>query len=315
MNATSGLLTDIRAAPTHPGLTNITWGDGTGYFFNFVGASSRTTFVMALRDNGRVGIVCNAPAYTLDVLGDTQFGDPAANGTTALYGDRPTHAFFGTSRSTGYAGASTLGVYGTTAYGEGKGGSITFGARSYDYGGGQSNQIMARIGGVVAEGGGYYGALAVDIMHGGSFFPKFQIQSNDLRINSVYNAGVCRMYGPDTGYTFYIVNGANGVGLGNGGTSWFANSDSRLKTVIAPLSNAVEALEKITPVYYRLETDLDMKNRIGVIAQEVNQVYPEVVCVSTDGMYGVAYSDLVSPLIAAVKELSARIKVLEAMNQ
>ena len=267
---------------------------------------------MYLVSSGRVGVNCNAPAYTLDVLGDTQFGNPAANGTTALYGDRPTHAFFGTSRSTGYVGASTLGVYGTTAYGEGRGGSITFGARSYDYGGGQSNQIMARVAGVVAEGGGYYGALAVDIMHNGAFFPKFQIQSNDLRINSVYNPGVCRMYGPDTGYTFYIVNGSVGVGLVNGGNSWFSASDSRLKTVIAPLSNAVESLEKLNPVYYRFHTDLDMKNRIGLIAQEVNEVYPELVGVNTDGMYLLTYDQLVSPLIAAVKELSARIKVLEA---
>ena len=69
VNATSGLLTDIRADPTHPGMTSVTWGDGTGYFFNFRGASSRTTNVMTVHDGGRVGIVCNAPQYVLDING------------------------------------------------------------------------------------------------------------------------------------------------------------------------------------------------------------------------------------------------------
>jgi hypothetical protein len=173
-------------------------------------------------------------------------------------------------------------------------------------------QGQARISGVPQEGGGYFGAFTVDIHNDGAFFEKFRIRRDDLVIRSRHNVGTCYMTGPDTGYTFYIVNGSVGVGLVNGGNSWFSASDSRLKTVVAPLSNAVEKLETLTPVYYRLHTDLDMKNRIGLIAQEVNEVYPELIGVNTDGMYLLTYDQLVSPLIAAVKELSSRLKVLEA---
>ena len=46
--------------------------------------------------------------------------------------------------------------------------------------------------------------------------------------------------------------------------------------------------------------------------QEVLQVFPEVVSQTVDGMYGVSYSDMVVPLIGAVKELSARLALLES---
>jgi hypothetical protein len=75
VNATSGLLTDIRAGSVTTALTNVTWGDGTGYFFNFLGNSSRTSNVMSIRDNGSVGINCNAPAYKLDLNGDFQLSN------------------------------------------------------------------------------------------------------------------------------------------------------------------------------------------------------------------------------------------------
>jgi hypothetical protein len=262
--------------------------------------------------SGNVGLGCNTPGYTLDSPGTFNFGNPGPS--YVWYHNRATHAFFGTSRTAGDSADSTLGVYGNTDYAENRGGSIMLGGRNSAF---TTNymQGQARISGVPQEGGGYFGAFTVDIHNGGPFFEKFRIRKDDLVIRSPHNVGTCCMTGPDIGYTFYIINGTNGVGLANGGTSWFANSDSRLKTVVAPLSNAVEKLETLTPVYYRFHTDLDMKNRIGLIAQEVNEVYPEAVSANTDGMYTLGYDQMVAPLIAAVKELSSRLKVLEAMNQ
>jgi trimeric autotransporter adhesin len=58
--------------------------------------------------------------------------------------------------------------------------------------------------------------------------------------------------------------------------------------------------------------------QIGVIAQEVEQVFPQVVTTDSDGYKAVNYQGLVAPLIEAVKELktindqqSKRIDVLE----
>lgn len=50
---------------------------------------------------------------------------------------------------------------------------------------------------------------------------------------------------------------------------------------------------------------------LGVIAQEVEQVFPELVHVDHRGYKMVNYAGLIAPLIEAVKELDARITALE----
>ena len=50
---------------------------------------------------------------------------------------------------------------------------------------------------------------------------------------------------------------------------------------------------------------------IGVIAQEVEAVFPELVTTGADGIKRVDYAGLVGPLIEAVKELDARVRALE----
>ncbi|MNZ71830.1 hypothetical protein D3C78_901970 [compost metagenome] len=49
---------------------------------------------------------------------------------------------------------------------------------------------------------------------------------------------------------------------------------------------------------------------VGLIAQEVQEVLPEVVGESEDGLY-VDYGNVVGPLVEAVKQLSARVRQLE----
>jgi hypothetical protein len=51
---------------------------------------------------------------------------------------------------------------------------------------------------------------------------------------------------------------------------------------------------------------------IGVIAQEVEQVFPELVMTDAEGRKRVDYLGLVAPLIEAVKELDERLQALEA---
>jgi len=53
-----------------PSSISVSWGSPTGWYFYFRGNSCNATNVMALRDNGAVGINCNAPAFTLDVGGN-----------------------------------------------------------------------------------------------------------------------------------------------------------------------------------------------------------------------------------------------------
>lgn len=50
---------------------------------------------------------------------------------------------------------------------------------------------------------------------------------------------------------------------------------------------------------------------LGVIAQEVEEVFPELVRTDEDGYKRVNYIGLIAPLIEAVKELDARVRALE----
>lgn len=86
-------------------------------------------------------------------------------------------------------------------------------------------------------------------------------------------------------------------------------SDIRYKEDIAPLENVLEKILKIRGVSYNWkaeefpEKQFNDRRQIGVIAQEVERQFPEVVDTNKDGFKSVNYPALVSPLIEAVKAL------------
>jgi hypothetical protein len=89
-----------------------------------------------------------------------------------------------------------------------------------------------------------------------------------------------------------------------------AYSDRRLKTDIETITDALDKIERMRGVsYVRKDSGA---HRVGVIAQEVKKVVPEVVHRGEKGILAVSYGDLVGVLIEAVKELSARVRDLEA---
>jgi hypothetical protein len=83
-----------------------------------------------------------------------------------------------------------------------------------------------------------------------------------------------------------------------------AFSDSRLKTDIVTIDGALEKVRELRGVYYTAVQN--NKKSVGVIAQEIQQVLPEVV--NDSGEYlGVAYGNIVGLLIQAVKELEQKL--------
>ena len=98
-----------------------------------------------------------------------------------------------------------------------------------------------------------------------------------------------------------------GVTLSNGyvtATDVTATSDFRLKSDISTISNALETVKGLRGVYFtRLG---ETKRNVGVIAQEVEEVLPEVV--HGDDMKSVSYGNIVGLLIEAVKELSEKME-------
>jgi len=96
------------------------------------------------------------------------------------------------------------------------------------------------------------------------------------------------------------------------------SSDINLKNVTGNITNALDDLTKLNGIRYTWndiaqELGFGTKEEIGVIAQEVEAVYPEFVLYNNDTGYKmVNYSKLVAVLIEAVKELSAKVDKLEA---
>ena len=83
--------------------------------------------------------------------------------------------------------------------------------------------------------------------------------------------------------------------------AWTTRSSRRFKTNIQPLERALEKVEQLQGVSYARKAD--GKHEIGVIAEDVNQIVPEVVSrgPKTQEIQGVDYSKLSALLIEAVK--------------
>jgi hypothetical protein len=102
----------------------------------------------------------------------------------------------------------------------------------------------------------------------------------------------------------------------------YYSSDLRLKKNIVPIQNALSSLNKIRGVRYEWTDDyikkqggedgyFVRKDDVGVIAQEVQKVLPEIVVEREDGYLAVKYDRIVALLIEAVKELQVEVEELK----
>jgi hypothetical protein len=117
----------------------------------------------------------------------------------------------------------------------------------------------------------------------------------------------------NTGYNVYVLDG-NSVGVvkNAGSQSWSAFSDATIKTVHSTMENNLSKLQSITPIYYSFNNFADDKNRIGLIAQEVQEHFPELVEIEprTDKLT-LDYTGLIPVLLGAIKELKTEIETLK----
>jgi hypothetical protein len=102
----------------------------------------------------------------------------------------------------------------------------------------------------------------------------------------------------------------------------YYSSDKRLKENIQPIDNALQKVGKISGVMFDWSDDYIQKHGgedgyfirkhdVGVIAQEVEEIMPEIVATREDGYKALRYERLVPLLIEAIKELKAEIDQLK----
>ena len=98
-------------------------------------------------------------------------------------------------------------------------------------------------------------------------------------------------------------------------------SDARLKQDVTEI-NAGHSLAEVTPVAYSLSNGGKMQAkgasdrlRYGFIAQEIKELFPDLVVTDADGTMGVDYIGFIPLLVNEVKSLRAEIEVLKAPDE
>ena len=163
------------------------------------------------------------------------------------------------------------------------------------------------LGGSLTLGGG---GLTTSVVSEGS-----NLYFTNARARAALSGGTGISYNNSTGAITCTIDTPAEVGLGNlssNGNSLSgsftatgnitAYSDERLKENVETIEGALDKVSQMRGVTYNYKSELnDGQRGTGVIAQEMQQVMPEVV---EDGEYlSVAYGNIVGVLIEAVKEL------------
>jgi hypothetical protein len=115
------------------------------------------------------------------------------------------------------------------------------------------------------------------------------------------------------------VNGGSVIINGSGTYSgtWTQASDEKFKKNIQPLKNSISKIQQLNGVSYGLrkvkfpEKNFDDGRQIGLIAQNVEKVFPELVKTDSEGYKSVAYQNMVAVLIEAIKEQQSSIEELK----
>jgi hypothetical protein len=124
-----------------------------------------------------------------------------------------------------------------------------------------------------------------------------------------------------------ITNNGTGVGIGTAPSSSYMLeiagkikttgineiSDERLKREITPIKNALGKVMQMQGMQYYWKSkdypqlNLDDNKQIGLIAQQVEKVVPEVVQTDKEGYKAVEYSKLIALLVEAIKQQEHKI--------
>ncbi len=105
-----------------------------------------------------------------------------------------------------------------------------------------------------------------------------------------------------------------------GGTAWATSSDLRLKTILGNYDKGLKEIAALQPVRFIYNEGNDRKlssdnEQVGLIAQEVQKIFPEAVTEAEDGYLDFNIHAINIALVNAVKELKAENNWLKAENK
>jgi len=151
---------------------------------------------------------------------------------------------------------------------------------------------------------GFYSSTTDTIAASTGGTQRLTINSNGLKVNAG-SLGVNAN-----------ADSTNGVIRASNDVIAFYSSDERLKENVKPIENALDKVSKINGVTFdwienMKEFHPNEGNDVGVIAQEIEKVLPEVVETRDSGYKAVKYEKIVPLLIESIKDLKAEIEELK----
>jgi hypothetical protein len=119
------------------------------------------------------------------------------------------------------------------------------------------------------------------------------------------------------------VSGGVPVVVGTGGQLGIASSSERFKTAITPMGSSTQKLDQLRPVMFQYKSDPQGAMQYGLIAEEVAQVYPELVVHDHEGrILSVRYDELAPMLLneaqkqaEEIRDLKQQLAELKDLNQ
>ena len=157
----------------------------------------------------------------------------------------------------------------------------------------------------------------------GTEFGSFKRASSDFVIKSATSDKDILLKGSDGGATITALQldmseGGNAQFLGNisgsqieasGDVIAFGSSDKRLKDNIQPITEPLWKVSQIGGYTFDWNEKQDTYegHDVGVVAQEIHKVLPEVVAERSNGYLGVKYEKIVPLLIESIKELKKEV--------
>ena len=140
------------------------------------------------------------------------------------------------------------------------------------------------------------------------------MDSDNLTIKSLVSDKDMIFQGNDGGIGITALTlDMSGAGAATFNNDVTAFSDKRLKTDIKPITNSLDKVMQMQGVYYKRNDVENARRQVGVLAQDMEAILPEVVLTADDEIQtkSVDYGKLTSVLIEAIKELKIEIDELK----
>jgi hypothetical protein len=285
--------------------------DGAGLYLGNVTSSTGWTISnpqLFISSSGNVGIGTSSPSVSLDVIGRGKFGSDNANGDVSIISNTTPFLIRGRNQYSGSGLVLTWDI--SPDAGIISSPSLQFYTNA-TLGSSLGTKVMTidNVGRVTMTSTSTY-VLTVSNTTNTSGQGTFVTSMGSNNNNGSSYHYIATTGGGDK---CYILGNGN---LQNINNSYGALSDIRLKKEITQATPKLEKLLKVNIVNFKFINDEAETKQIGVIAQELEEIFPSLVEESTDretneSRKSVKYSVFVPILIKAIQELTARVQELE----